>query len=79
MVRGQLLIARCVTDIGHGSIYGNWQARIVGHVKDLRISYGPPRCPKDRFADEKTAQRIGLLTVFFNPQTLSVSVRSRSG
>ena len=30
----------------------------------LRISYGQPPCPKDRFADEKTALRIGLLTVF---------------
>ena len=46
----------------------------------LRISYGALRWPKDRFVDEKTAQRIGLLTVFFffNSQTLSVSIRSRS-
>ena len=45
----------------------------------LRISYKLAECPKDRFVDEKTALRIGILTVFFfNPQTLSVSISSRS-
>ena len=61
---GQLHLAGCATDIGHGFIYGNWQGLRVGHEKYLRISYGPPRCPMDRFVDEKTAQRIALLTVF---------------
>ena len=39
LVRGQLHIAGCATDIGHGSIYGNWQGIRVGHVKDLRICH----------------------------------------
>ena len=30
-----------------------------------QISYRLPRCAKDRFADEKIAQRLGLLAVFF--------------
>ena len=55
-------------------------SKIYGSAMDLLwFSYGLPWCPKDRFTDEKTAQRNGLLTVFFNPQTLSVSIRSRSG
>ena len=44
----------------------------MGNVKDLRICHGSATdllwtdmVPQDRFADEKTAQRIGLLTVFF--------------
>ena len=47
----------------------------VGHVKDLRICHGSATdllrtaTVADRFADEKTAQRIGLLTVF-TPQPL---------
>ena len=47
----------------------------------LRISYGLPRCLKDRFADEKSAPRIGLLTVFlirkpFTCQSVTDPVRS---
>ena len=33
-------IAGCATDIGQGSIYGNWQGMRVGDVKDLRICHG---------------------------------------
>ena len=39
-VKGQLHIAGSAMDIGHGSIYGNWQGMRVGHVKDLRIYHG---------------------------------------
>ena len=58
-------------DIAHGSIYGNdWDAQGmgVGHVKDLRNCHGSVpdllQIATDRFADEKTAQRIGLVIVF---------------
>ena len=43
-----------------------------------RISYGPLQNATDRFADEKIAPRIGPIGLYFKPQTLSVSVRSRS-
>ena len=58
-------------------------SKIYGSATDpLQISYGPPRRLKDRFADAKTAQRIGLLTVFLICKPFpcqSLQVRSRSG
>ena len=42
-----------------------------------QICHGSATNRHDGFADEKTAQRIGLKTVF-NPQNLCVSVCSRS-
>ena len=60
----------------------------MGHVKDLRICHRSATdllqtatVPKDRFEDEKTAQRIGLLTVFiirkpFLCQSVADPVRS---
>ena len=48
----------------------DWDAQgmRVGHVKDLRNCHGSVIdllwTATDRFADEKTAQRIGLVTVF---------------
>ena len=40
----------------------------MGHVKDLRNCHGSVkdllRTTTDRFADEKIAPRIGLMTVF---------------
>ena len=39
-------------------------AQEVGHVKDLRNCHGTGMDFYDRLAHEKTAQRIGLVTVF---------------
>ena len=52
-----------------------------GYVTDLRNWHGSSsdllQTATDRFADEKIPPRIGLMAVF-NPQTLSVTVCSRS-
>ena len=58
------------------------QGMRMGKVRDLQECHGSPmdllQATMDRFADAKTAQRIGLVTVF-NLQTLSVSVHIRLG